>query len=163
MSASSCFRAVACARQEWAQASDVFAAIRLSCKNYVVQRSMGFSPSVGFADSSLSDGARERRNPLPSSDEEGVIATCRDDVRRDNVPIEFRRFIGSATGVLSLSHLRCQLPSAVALMPTASATSPRETFGFQRGAAGTLLCKVYGAYHKVKSGNGASLAFLIPH
>ncbi|MDO4370806.1 MAG: hypothetical protein Q4D43_05760, partial [Clostridia bacterium] len=30
------------------------------------------------------------------------------------------------------------------------ATSPRETFGFQRGAAGTLLCKVSGAYHQVE-------------
>ena len=39
----------------------------------------------------------------PSSDEEGVSATCRDDGRRDNVPADLRRFSGSATGVLSLS------------------------------------------------------------
>ena len=43
---SSCCRAVDCARRLWAQSNDVFAAIRLSCKNYVVQRPMGFSPSV---------------------------------------------------------------------------------------------------------------------
>ena len=37
-----------------------------------------------------SGGAKERTVvALPSSDEEGVSATCRDDGRRDNVPIEF--------------------------------------------------------------------------
>ena len=51
--------------------------------------------------------------------------------------------------LLSLSRLRRQLPSAVACC-SQPATSPRETFGFQRGAAGTLLCKVSGAYHQVE-------------
>ena len=50
---------------------------------------------------------------LPSSDEEGGSATCRDDGRRDNVPIELRRFAGSAKRVLSLSRLRRQLPHQV--------------------------------------------------
>ena len=31
------------------------------------------------------------------------------------------------------------------------ATSPRETFGSQRGAAETLLCKVFGAYNQRKA------------
>ena len=30
-----------------------------------------------------SEGARERAHPVPSSDEEGVSATCRDDGRRE--------------------------------------------------------------------------------
>ena len=44
----------------------------------------------------------------------------------------------------------CHLPLAVAccLQP---ATSPRESFGFQRGAAGALLCKASGAYHQRKA------------
>ena len=46
---------------------------------------------------------KERSFPLPSSDEEGGSATCRADGRRDNAPIEFHRFAGSAAQVLSLS------------------------------------------------------------
>ena len=49
---------------------------------------------------------------------------------------------------------RCHLPLAVAccLQP---ATSPRETFGFQRGAAETLHSRVFGAYHQRKAGGYA--------
>ena len=68
--------------------------------------------------------------------------------RRDNVPAEFKLVLrhGFSPSVIAP---RCLLPSAVAccLQP---ATSPRETFGSQRGAAGTLLCKVSGAYHQVE-------------
>ena len=42
------------------------------------------------------------------------VKTCGFDGRRDNVPADLFRFAGSATGVLSLSRLRRQLPSAVA-------------------------------------------------
>ena len=56
---------------------------------------------------------KERSFPLPSSDEEGGSATCRDDGRRDNVPIELRWFAGSTKWVLSLSRLRRQLPHQV--------------------------------------------------
>ena len=73
----------------------------------------------------------------------------------------FSRFIGSAIRILSLSRLRRQLPSAVALLPAASATSPRETFGFQRGAAGTLLRKVSGAYHQVEPGERRNPCILL--
>ena len=57
-----------------------------------------------------SGGAEERSQSLPSSDEEGVSATCRADGRRDNVSIEFRRSAGSAKRVLSLSH-RSAMPA----------------------------------------------------
>ena len=86
---------------------------------------------------------------MPSSDEEGV-KTCGFDGRRDNVPADLFRFAGSATGVLSLSRLRRQLPLAVALLLAASATSRHESFGFVRRAAETLHSRVFGAYHQVE-------------
>ena len=72
----------------------------------------GFSPSVIAARCQLPHQVepKERSFPLPSSDEEGGSATCRDDGRRDNAPIEFHRFAGSAKWVLSLSH-RCAMPA----------------------------------------------------
>ena len=36
------------------------------------------------------------------------------------------------------------------LLLAASATSPRESFGFQCGAAETLHSRVFGAYHQVE-------------
>ena len=82
----SCCRAVACARQEWAQASDVFLPIDLRQKNYANTEIYGLlSLSHRYAmPAPPSGGAKERvRYPLPSSDEEGVSATCRADERRE--------------------------------------------------------------------------------
>ena len=78
----------------------------------------GFSPSVGFADSSLQQ-SRKAAN----------LMVCRTAFSR----------LPTAQSKIEARH-RCLQP----------ATSPRETFGFQRGAAGTLLCKVSGAYHQVE-------------
>ena len=74
-------------RRLWAQSNDVFAAIYSSCKNYVGAAIYGFL-SLNLRTSAQpappSGGAKERTGvTLPSSDEEGVSATCRDDGRRE--------------------------------------------------------------------------------
>ena len=171
MPAASNYRVVDCARQEWAQSNDVFAAIRLSCKNCVDTAIYGFlslshryampaPPSGGAKERTVvtlpssddthrrpccagfrqrgagirrirtgwsraasstrllkgrwqpkADGRRDNAHSalcrltgssacgakertvvtLPSSDEEGVSATCRDDGRRDNAPFALPR------------------------------------------------------------------------
>ena len=96
MSASSCCRIVDCARQEWAQSNDVFAAIRLSCKNCVGTATYGFlSLSHRYAmPAPPSGGAKERTVvTLSSSDEEGADAV---GGRRDNAHSALCRLTGSS-------------------------------------------------------------------
>ena len=72
MPAASNYRVVDCARQEWAQSNDVFAAIGLSCKNCVGTAIYGFlSLSHRYAmPAPPSGGAKERTVvTLPSSDD----------------------------------------------------------------------------------------------
>ena len=72
MPAASNYRVVDCARQEWAQSNDVFAAIRLSCKNCVGTAIYEFlSLSHRYAmPAPPSGGAKERTVvTLPSSDD----------------------------------------------------------------------------------------------